>query len=55
MTASQTVYVAVESQLAIDTSSSNISTYLEVRAQGVTFYVQCPVYFAHHLEPGNGT
>ncbi|HLE64964.1 MAG TPA: hypothetical protein VI816_02420 [Candidatus Bathyarchaeia archaeon] len=44
ITASQTIFLAVESALAIGTSSSNISTYLEVRAVGNTFYVQYPVY-----------
>jgi hypothetical protein len=34
ITASQTIYVAVESQLAV-----------EVKASGQSFYVQYPVYF----------
>jgi hypothetical protein len=45
ITASKTVYVALESRLAVDTYSSLISTYLEVKASGQSFYIQYPVYF----------
>jgi hypothetical protein len=35
----------LESRLAVDTYSSLISTYPEVKASGQSFYIQYPVYF----------